>query len=273
MCLIAIHPGTRPFSDDEATQAYDTNPHGLGCTYSNGKALELHLSIPTTPQTMLAFYRTHNERAASSNSDIVWHWRFRTHGPVSLDNTHPFPVLPNLAVAHNGVISGFGDALRSDTRAYVEDRLRPMAMKGPLDLARVERETAGSRLAFASVRRNGQLRVETTGTWSKHSSGARVSNTYWNIPSRTHTREEEYYTAIADSIYAIAYADDADIESLCEQESLTYTDPQWALRILRATFELPDSDLARRKSAYRAAVPLDSFDFSEWDPDARRNRR
>ena len=64
------------------------------------------------------------------------HFRRRTSGGITVDNTHPFPVLQksegdpiDLWLMHNGVFSRFGNHTRSDTNEFVADFLTPIFRK------------------------------------------------------------------------------------------------------------------------------------------------
>jgi len=58
---------------------------------------------------------------------VVLHARWATHGMVCRDNCHPFRVRGHaLVMAHNGIISGFGSASKSDTLDFIERVLEPM---------------------------------------------------------------------------------------------------------------------------------------------------
>ena len=71
------------------------------------------------------------------------HWRFRTHGDISLDNVHPYKVLDrkedgeDLYLMHNGQIdTPYGEKKgQSDTAAFVEDVLRPLLLETYINLA------------------------------------------------------------------------------------------------------------------------------------------
>ena len=61
--------------------------------------------------------------------EVVAHWRLATHGEIIEANCHPFPINSKLSFFHNGVLSGFGSAIKgaekSDTLDFVESVLRP----------------------------------------------------------------------------------------------------------------------------------------------------
>lgn len=178
MCLIAIHTAAQRLSDSDVKAAYAHNRDGIGIMYAHRNKVWIAKSKPESADQCLSHY-THWLDAAPKGVEIVAHWRYATHGTKSLDNVHPFSVPgSNAALAHNGVISGYGNAVKSDTLDFVETRLAG-ARKG--DLALTATETVGSRLAL--LWSDGE--IERTGTWIPHDSGALLSNSYSLAPRRT----------------------------------------------------------------------------------------
>jgi predicted glutamine amidotransferase len=56
------------------------------------------------------------------------HFRIATHGTISEDNTHPFPVFQSqLVMAHNGILTGFGGKDKSDTLDFVDTVISKLA--------------------------------------------------------------------------------------------------------------------------------------------------
>ena len=50
-----------------------------------------------------------------SRSPFFIHFRIATSGGVRPEMCHPFSISPDMAICHNGIISGIGNALESDT--------------------------------------------------------------------------------------------------------------------------------------------------------------
>jgi glutamine amidotransferase len=73
-------------------------------------------------------------RQSVGNVHAVFHSRWATHGSVSVDNVHPFPVGRYGVVAHNGVLPEMflpkGDDDRSDTRVLADEWLMHFSRRG-----------------------------------------------------------------------------------------------------------------------------------------------
>ena len=52
--------------------------------------------------------------------NVVIHFRFATSGKTDTDQIHPIQVKKNLYIAHNGVLSGLGDEVESDTQQFAK---------------------------------------------------------------------------------------------------------------------------------------------------------
>lgn len=178
MCLIAVHPAASPLTDNECTEAYYTNPDGMGAMWADGPKVVIRRALPTTEDAAVAFYREVN--AEASGATIVWHWRYTTHGGTSLANTHPFRVRADSAIVHNGVIPGYGDGAHSDTSHFVRTHLAGR-LERKIDWAQIGKLTTGSRLAYLEADGGqGTPKVTLIGSgWSETPAGIHLSNTYW----------------------------------------------------------------------------------------------
>ncbi len=120
------------------------------------------------------------------NVHCMFHLRMATHGGVSLDNVHPFPVLEkakgdpyDLYFMHNGIIQIPTPAGKSDTRVFAELYLQPTLKLAPELLFEgayqdmVESLIGTSKLLFLDS--NG--RVVRLGSWAEKD-GCYVSNTH-----------------------------------------------------------------------------------------------
>ena len=61
----------------------------------------------------------------SSDTEVALHFRWRTHGDISLKNVHPYKVSDTCYLAHNGVLhtGNSKDKARSDTCHFIENYL------------------------------------------------------------------------------------------------------------------------------------------------------
>ena len=105
---------------------------------------------------------------------MLIHFRWATHGLVDKDNCHPFKVAPDLAMIHNGIISGIEgvDALTSDTNAFVKHYVGPMNRGNPRiiysEYGKLVLEKligSGSKLVFLNKKGKAVIINESAGNW------------------------------------------------------------------------------------------------------------
>ena len=131
----------------------------------------------------------------------MWHCRIATHGTLTVDNCHPFPIGEGQLtyLAHNGVLSIPMDAddTRSDTRVFAEETLLAMGGVSVLDNPAVyhilEKWAVGSKIAVLTVdpaaKFNLYLLNEKSGSWDND--GVWWSNTHHRYKAPT---QKTYYT-------------------------------------------------------------------------------
>lgn len=120
MCVIINHTKNNSLDDEFLLRIYEKNKDGLGVMYSQDGKIHVKKIIPKGPGEVLEFYKEH-----ADIKDCVIHFRRRTVGEISLANTHPFYVENGLYYAHNGDMP-FEDPIRSDSKIFAEDFLRPI---------------------------------------------------------------------------------------------------------------------------------------------------
>lgn len=116
MCLIAYVPTGEMLREDVMQSARNQNSDGIGVMSSAGVVRFIGKKSARKLRRYL------QENVAGRGIPYAVHWRFATHGAVSLENTHPFRT-PNGAghVMHNGVIHFCAtDRTRSDTAQFTE---------------------------------------------------------------------------------------------------------------------------------------------------------
>lgn len=182
MCLLIEQPKGLTFSRAALLDFLHHNPDGFGAMWGDGQTL--HIVKALADADALAIYL---DRAAGRHA--VLHYRMATHGPVTLDNAHPYLLTPRIAVAHNGVLSCGNDLApdRSDSWVFADRILRPIAQQTP-DVLFTDEFAAmlgkmigsGNRLAFAHADGRVQLVNASAGVVYK---GAWFSNLYaWTPP-------------------------------------------------------------------------------------------
>ncbi len=62
----------------------------------------------------------------NKDRQVLIHFRMTTHGANCYSNAHPFPLGGDAVLAHNGIIPGYSDKVKSDTALFVETVMSPM---------------------------------------------------------------------------------------------------------------------------------------------------
>lgn len=166
MCIIAAKPAGVPMPDAAALRAmWDNNPDGAGLMYAHNGRVTIDKGYMTWESWQAALAALCASQDVSA-LPVVLHCRIRTHGRVSPECCHPFPISGSLGmlrklhctapvgVAHNGVIPGSAPPKgASDTMDYVTNILAPLNKALPRwykDIPALElvRNTARSKLAI-----------------------------------------------------------------------------------------------------------------------------
>jgi hypothetical protein len=122
MCLIIHHPAGHTVSRRDFADITDRNPDGFGLMTAHAGKLITARTVGN-PEEAYALYSNYAAGRAS-----VLHWRYATHGTVTLDNAHPFTLTRDVAFVHNGMLScGTPDEDASDTAHFARVVLAPMA--------------------------------------------------------------------------------------------------------------------------------------------------
>jgi hypothetical protein len=150
MCLlIARLKGDWLPSEREFSNAWKRNSDGFGIAWAQKGKLHTHKTL--SYQDALGLVRT-----IPKGAPALLHWRLGTHGSVSLDNCHPFP-LPKSSGwigAHNGVLSIPAHGNLTDSETYFR------TLKGAPRIDIVERflkTQSGGKMAF--LHESGEIRI------------------------------------------------------------------------------------------------------------------
>lgn len=176
MCIIAVIPPGARLSKRVMRRCADANPDGIGMAVVLGEDFHVRKFMSERRHAWRALQEL---QAVSDRSSIVLHFRWATHGETSLLNVHPFE-LGETVVAHNGILSGYGNTKYSDTLHFchsVLSQLPPAWYRDPEWKQLIETETVGSRLAILAKDRT----VTLTGSgWNAdESTGVLYSNDGW----------------------------------------------------------------------------------------------
>lgn len=135
MCVIAAVPAGHILPSFHLfSAAWNTNPDGAGFMYPDPalgslvvvKGLMSFSAFKAAINKHRKCFAESTPDGPRAKVDVCVHFRIRSHGPINADMTHPFliPGHPNVAIAHNGIISGLRHStVVSDTVVYIEDVL------------------------------------------------------------------------------------------------------------------------------------------------------
>lgn len=140
MCIIAVKPaGVEWPTWNTLRQCWERNPDGAGLMY-NDEFGNVVIEKGFMEWSDFRHKIKQIKRLCTSQTCVVMHFRIKTHGEVSRECCHPFPlegslellrrteIRARMGVAHNGVITGRDtSAKKSDTMDYILNILYPLA--------------------------------------------------------------------------------------------------------------------------------------------------
>ena len=119
MCIAIFLPPKLIIPDDHLHQSWIANSDGAGFAYAaNGKVM-VQKGFMLYKEFLAAFSASRDKHKLSP---FIIHFRIRSQGDRSEDNTHPFNI-PGGALIHNGTIDGTGSEYLkgpSDTKLFSE---------------------------------------------------------------------------------------------------------------------------------------------------------
>lgn len=119
MCLAIFKPAKVNIPKSALENGWQHNPDGAGFGYVYKGKMHTTKGLMTL-KDFLSAYKMASSR--HKDSPFVVHFRIRSQGDKSSDNTHPFPI-PNGLLIHNGNIDGTGaeyDKGASDTALFAK---------------------------------------------------------------------------------------------------------------------------------------------------------
>lgn len=128
MCLIINRERGQTITDEFARDVAKRNADGWGFMYNSPKTNQVIVKKGLVLEDFFTNFRPVQEK----NIPCVIHFRYKTHGAVSLENCHPYEVVRGVYFMHNGTIDvtipkkDVGKL--SDTATFVRDVLRPMLL-------------------------------------------------------------------------------------------------------------------------------------------------
>jgi len=214
MCIIVVKPAGEEWPSWKVLEnCWNRNPDGAGLMYNNGENVVIEKGFMDWPSFRQEIKTM--KRRCTPTTTVVLHFRIKTHGEVSRECCHPFPLDGKLdilrqtecvaarGVAHNGILSGRNtNAKKSDTMDYIINVLYPLSQcaENMLDdkyaIHLVSETIDVCRLAILEP----SGRCKLFGTW-QNDAGIYYSNTTYNTPKTTY-----YYpsTGVSDAHGAAA---------------------------------------------------------------------
>lgn len=195
MCVIVYKPKNSRIRLNTLMACWDANPHGAGVMWADGGkvfGVKGFMRFKDLEDFLRESELVTDDDRVNGDMALVFHFRLATHGGISPQNCHPFPVSGDMAdlkairwedtigVAHNGVIDIGGiEEGDSDTQTYIEcylseykDKLRRF---DKATLKQVDWEVDPSRLFIL----RGDGRFVKTGKWFQNKQGILYSNLIW----------------------------------------------------------------------------------------------
>lgn len=211
MCLAIYAPKGKQISHRLIKRAWQSNPHGAGLMYGDGEKLYVY-HFPKSERQLWDFYQKLTG-GKSQQHNMVFHFRYATHGMRCAENLHPMLVNDRLGVVHNGIIpiKGTANDWRSDTRIFVEDFLTtfdPSFYKDSAVCATIAGLIAGSKLIFLDAEGNHSIVNEHLGMWkdgvwySNDSGFRRAAWSIWSWEDEDPWENRRDRWAVSDDNYA-----------------------------------------------------------------------
>lgn len=156
-CILYVPKGVETPSRKELESVYLFNRHGCGFADSDGHSCKT-----------LSFTRFYKElQKRSVDAHLIIHFRYATHGSVSVKNCHPFiDDETGIVFAHNGVLPIESTNDMTDSEIFFRQRFLPKLKEcggdydSPALWQYTDKERGSSRFAFM---RNGE--VDLLGDW------------------------------------------------------------------------------------------------------------
>ncbi len=218
MCLIIHRPIGVEIPESILSSGMRANPDGWGIVAGRYSSKGLDAS---------RFWDAYD---ASGDAELFIHFRFATHGSISLDNCHPFKILRGrYHVLHNGIIDiPIVDKARSDTWHYAHSVLAPALKSDPSLFSdpafsnEVARQIGASKLVI--VRNDGESVIVNRAMGADHD-GLWLSNTH-SLPYA----RSPWMDNLADDVWTLD-----DLRSLADSEisELCQSDPDLIASLIR----------------------------------------
>ena len=180
MCIAIVKPKDKVIPKDVLRTCFENNPDGCGFAYVQDNTVYIQKFLND-------FENFYSEYSKVENlSNMLIHFRIKTHGDISLENCHPFKMNSRMALIHNGIISGYGNKNdKSDTRDFIDKVLSQIShkmWKNPAFRQLVGDAIGYSKLGIIDTQGNYYIINESKGTWDD---GVWYSNSSYKIKKIT----------------------------------------------------------------------------------------
>lgn len=212
MCVIALKRSGFPLPSDEILkQCWDSNPDGGGFMFAKDGKVHIRKGFMKFKKMMEALAELPDD---IKNGCMILHFRIGTHGAVSKECTHPFPVCDSyeqmrltesvcdVGMAHNGVISFAASQSGVTSGGQVSDSMwfAKNVANGYMELIELDDDYKVSPLMSAAIGYNkfaflrGDGYAWTVGDWGTIGKDLPVwySNTSWEKPRYQRTQFHDY---------------------------------------------------------------------------------
>lgn len=200
------------------------------------------------------------------------HLRMATHGDVKESNTHPYPVLDDLWLMHNGIITAPEyNTARSDTWHFIEYILKPLLedSSNRYDLIRSSHfawlmyEYLGNSNRLVFMDRQGAVTLNSDNWHTIKSMDMRVSNTYaWSAyPAKPKVK----YNAFIHNMNGNANACTTPIVKSAAESAVTFVEGN---RDHTKALHPYENDAWRNETTEHAKW---EDEYAEWQADARQH--
>jgi len=179
VCIALLKPEGKTVSKETLAQCFKANSNGAGYMYARDNQLHIHKGFFSFDEFYESYKPVEQEKC-------VIHFRIKTHGDISADNTHPFQVSNDLAFVHNGIINIKEDNKKfSDTWHFNEAIIKPMYRDNRAFIKRLYNQEliksfiGSSKLIFLDSKGRSTIINPDRGVWED---GVWYSNTSFRIP-------------------------------------------------------------------------------------------
>lgn len=163
MC-IAIANLKNTLSKKHLKNSWENNDDGAGLLWVEKGKLKTFKEL----NCFDVFYHKYLEIRGKIKTPIILHFRIGTHGKKNVDNLHPFLCSEHVGFVHNGIISGWGNELISDTNEYnltILSKLPKGFERNEATLFLIQESIGYSKLIFLNTENEISIVGEEKGHW------------------------------------------------------------------------------------------------------------